>query len=116
MPAVNLGAIDLNLLVVLDAVLRERSATKAAAKLHVTQSAVSNALRRLRAIFNDALVVRTAYGFIPTPRAEALAPSLAALLRDTERLFATPEAAQARPRTFTIACTDAIGISLIPKI
>lgn len=116
MPDINLSAIDLNLLVVLDAVLRERSATKAAAKLHVTQSAVSNALRRLRALFHDELVVRTAYGFIPTARAEALAPSLTALLRDTERLFATPEAVRARPRTFTIACTDAIGISLVPRI
>ena len=67
MTDVNLANVDLNLLVVLDAVLSERSATKAAAKLHVTQSAVSNALRRLRTLFDDELVVRTAYGFIPTP-------------------------------------------------
>lgn len=51
MRQVNLAAVDLNLLVVVDAVLRERSATLAAARLHLTQSAVSNALRRARALF-----------------------------------------------------------------
>jgi DNA-binding transcriptional LysR family regulator len=115
MPPVNLGTVDLNLLVVLDAVLRERSATKAAATLHVTQSAVSNALRRLRALFDDALVVRTAFGFVLTPRAEALAPKLRALLSETEKLLA-PGEGHDKPRTFTLACTDAISVSLVPGI
>jgi DNA-binding transcriptional LysR family regulator len=116
MSSVNLGSIDLNLLVVLDAVLQDRSATKAATRLHVTQSAVSNALRRLRVLFDDELVVRTAYGFVPTPRATALAPALRALLMDTERLLASSESQVERPRTFTIASTDAIGVALVPSL
>jgi DNA-binding transcriptional LysR family regulator len=117
MPDVNLAAVDLNLLVVLDAVLAERSATKAAATLHVTQSAVSNALRRLRSMFDDALVIRTAYGFVPTPRAQALAPSLRALLADTEKLLSSADDSHSqRPRSFMLACTDAIGVSLVPGL
>src|SRR5215470_117384 len=81
--AVNLSSIDLNLFLVLHAVLEERSATRAAARLHVTQSAVSNALARLRELLGNPLVVRSGRGLVPTPRAEELAP----LLREaTERL------------------------------
>src|SRR5262245_65238063 len=80
---VNLSALDLNLFLVLHTVLEERSATRAAARLHVTQSAVSNALARLRELLGDPLVVRRGRGLVPTPRAEELAP----LLREaTERL------------------------------
>src|SRR5215467_562556 len=80
---VNLSAVDVNLFLVLHAVLEERSATRAAARLHVTQSAVSNALARLRVLLGDALVVRSGRGLVPTPRAEELVP----LLRDVaERL------------------------------
>src|SRR5689334_12725703 len=81
--SVNLSAVDLNLFLVLHTVLEERSATKAAARLNVTQSAVSNALARLRELLGDPLVVRSGRGLAPTPRAEQLRP----LLRDaTERL------------------------------
>src|SRR5690242_2004836 len=81
--SVNLSSVDLNLFLVLHAVLEERSATRAAARLHVTQSAVSNALSRLRELLGDPLVVRHGRGLVPTPRAEELAP----LLREaTERL------------------------------
>src|SRR5581483_10445513 len=80
---VNLSAIDLNLFLVLHAVLEERSATRAAARLHVTQSAVSNALARLRQLLGDPLVVRHGRGLVPTPRAEQLAP----LLRDVADRF-----------------------------
>ncbi|WP_224369569.1 helix-turn-helix domain-containing protein [Hyalangium versicolor] len=76
----NLSAIDLNLFVVLHAVLAERSATRAAARLHVTQSAVSNALARPRRVLGDPLVVRTRRGLSPTPRALALQPQLEAAL------------------------------------
>jgi DNA-binding transcriptional LysR family regulator len=80
---VNLSSIDLNLFLVLYAVLEERSATRAAARLNVTQSAVSNALSRLRRLLGDPLVVRNGRGLAPTPRAEELEP----LLREaTERL------------------------------
>jgi DNA-binding transcriptional LysR family regulator len=68
----NVMDLDLNLLRVLDAVLRERSVTVAAARLGLTQPAVSNALARLRAAFGDALFVRTPSGMAPTPFARDL--------------------------------------------
>jgi DNA-binding transcriptional LysR family regulator len=69
----NIGALDLNLLRVFDAVLRERSVTAAAAQLALTQPAVSNALARLRAAFDDPLFLRTPQGMEPTPFARELA-------------------------------------------
>jgi len=73
---VNLASVDLNLLVVLDAVLEERSATKAAARLHLTQPTVSNALARLRVLLGDPLLVRSGRGLSPTPAAIAIQPRL----------------------------------------
>src|SRR4051812_48866541 len=69
----NVRDVDLNLVRVFDAVLRERGVTPAAASLGLTQPAVSNALARLRAIFGDALFVRTAGGMDATPFARELA-------------------------------------------
>jgi len=69
----NVQAIDLNLLRVFDAVLRDRSVTAAARHLGLTQPAVSNALSRLRALFDDALFVRTPAGMDATPFARELA-------------------------------------------
>ncbi|MCA9688355.1 MAG: LysR family transcriptional regulator [Myxococcales bacterium] len=117
MSDVNLSAMDLNLLVVVDAVLRERSATLAAARLHLTQSAVSNALGRARAVFGDPLVVRNGRGFALTPRAEAMRPQLEELLARVRGLL--DEAArgpETTTRRFTIACTDAIGWVLLPRL
>ena len=73
----NLSSLDLNLFAVLHVVLEERSATRAAKRLHVTQSAVSNAIARLRTVLGDPLVVRSGRGLTPTPRAEQLAPLVA---------------------------------------
>src|SRR5262245_8941310 len=69
----NVQDVDLNLLRVFDAVLRERGVTPAAARLGLTQPAVSNALARLRALFGDALFVRTAAGMDATPFARGVA-------------------------------------------
>jgi len=114
---VNLSAIDLNLFLVLHAVLEERSATRAAARLHVTQSAVSNALARLRQLLGDPLVVRSGRGLVPTPRAEQLAP----LLREaTERIALAIDqrgfVAEESTRTFTIAMADSHQASEVPRI
>jgi DNA-binding transcriptional LysR family regulator len=72
----DIGRTDLTLLVVLDALLEERSVTRAAVRLAVTQPTVSGMLVRLRKLFDDPLFVRTQRGLLPTPRAQALAPSL----------------------------------------
>jgi DNA-binding transcriptional LysR family regulator len=116
--AMNLSAIDLNLLAVLHAVLEERSATRAAKRLHVTQSAVSNALARLRAVVGDPLVVRNGRGIVPTPRAQQLAPAIAEAMAKLEtaldrgRAFVPEESA----RTFTFAASDNNQIHDVPLI
>jgi DNA-binding transcriptional LysR family regulator len=117
MTEINLGSLDLNLLVVLDAVLQERSATRAAARLHVTQSAISSELRRLRGVFDDPLMVRTKHGFVPTERAESLGPALERILREARALLSPIERDPARSaRVFRVAATDAIGVVLLPLL
>jgi DNA-binding transcriptional LysR family regulator len=69
---VNIASIDLNLLVAFEALLDERGVSRAAARVGLSQPAMSNALARLRALFGDPLFQRTAGGMIPTPRAEQL--------------------------------------------
>src|SRR5882724_8005330 len=71
--APRLGAIDLNLLVVFDAIMRERSVTRAGQRLGLSQPAISHALIRLRHMLKDELFVRGPTGMMPTPRAEQLA-------------------------------------------
>ena len=114
---INLATVDLNLLVVLDALLEARSATKAATRLGLTQSAVSNNLRRLRELFEDPLMVRNAYGFVPTARAVALGPELRALLGSARALIARPTVDPAHSRrVFTVAAVDAVGVVLLPHL
>ena len=80
-PAPNFRTLDLNLLRVFDEVMAERSLTRAARNLALTQPAVSNALRRLRDALGDELVRRSGQGMEPTPRATALWPQVRAALR-----------------------------------
>lgn len=105
---VNITRIDLNLLPVLHAVLSERSATGAAKRLHVTQSAVSNALARLRHVLGDPLLVRSARGLVPTPRALALQPGLEEIMGSLRTLVSEPETFHpaTTTREFSIACAD----------
>lgn len=115
---VNIGALDLNRLRVLHTVLELRSVTRAAAALHVTPAAVSNALAQLREDFGDPLVVRSGRGLALTPRAEELAPILAAAMAAIAKVTEVPakfDPAQTT-RTFTIACSDAEQLSEIPRI
>ena len=67
---------DLNLLVAFDALLEERSVTRAAQRLNVTQSAMSASLKRLRESFQDSLLVPSGRAMVPTPAALALAPKV----------------------------------------
>src|SRR6201990_1662074 len=79
-PAMKLGAIDLNLLVVFDAVMRERNVTRAGQRLALSQPAMSHALPRPRHMLKDKLFVRSPKGMVPTPRAEQLALPVRAAL------------------------------------
>lgn len=113
-----LSSVDLNLLYVLHVVLEEGSATRAAERLHVTQSAVSNSLARLRDLLEDPLVVRSGRGLVPTPRAEELAPVLAATIERLEGVVARPQSFDPKTtrRRFTLACGDNHEISDLPII
>src|SRR4051794_36525007 len=79
-PRVKLGAIDLNLLVVFDAVMQERNVTRAGQRLGLSQPAMSHALTRLRHMLKDDLFIRSPKGMLPTPRAEQLALPVRAAL------------------------------------
>ncbi len=82
---------DLNLLVALQILLEERNVTRAAERLSVSQPALSKTLQKLRDAFEDELFTRTAHGLIPTPRAEALAKELPALLQSVEHVLGSDE-------------------------
>ena len=110
----NIRKIDLNLLVVLDALLDERNVTRAAARLGYTQPTISGMLTRLRDLLGDPLFVRTQRGLLATPRAEVLAVPLKQLLADSQRLVARsvfdPASAEA---TFRISSNDYIQHALL---
>lgn len=84
----DLRNIDLNLLVVFEALIQERNVTRAAHKLAVGQPAVSNALGRLRCLFNDPLFTRSGRTMEPTPRALSVAQLLGPALDSVRRAIA----------------------------
>ncbi|MHC5654185.1 LysR family transcriptional regulator [Stappia sp. ICDLI1TA098] len=84
----NISSVDLNLLVAFDALISERNVTRAARRVGLTQPAMSNALARLRALFDDELFVRSGRGMEPTARAQTLAPLLNDALRRIEQALA----------------------------
>jgi len=114
----NIAAVDLNLLHVLHAVLAEKSATRAARRLHVTQSAVSNALSRLRHVFGDPLLVRNARGLSPTPRARQLQPQLESVMRSLGALMQVGSGFDptSTTREFSLACADYCTTILGPAL
>ena len=114
----NLRTIDLNLLPVLEAVYAERSLTRASETLHITQPAVSNALARLRAHFEDPLFVREGRGVKPTAMADALMPAVRDAL---DRLRAGLEQRSTfepsrSTRVFNISARDAGAFILAPDM
>lgn len=111
----NLGGLDLNLLVALDALLSERSVTRAAQRVGLSQPGMSNALARLRRLFDDPLLVRQGAALVPTTRAEALAVPVRealALIRGALDAPARFDPATAR-RTFRLSCSDYSVLMLI---
>ena len=83
----NIALVDLNLLVVFDAVIREKNVTRAAKRIGMTQPAVSNALNRLRHLAKDDLFIRTAEGVVPTARAISLGPPIRQAINLVETAF-----------------------------
>lgn len=110
--------LDLNLLVSLDALLREAHVSRAAARLEMSQSAMSLALSKLRALFDDPLLIKTGSGLVPTSRAEELAPRVEEALRHIDRLLLSRQAfepAKARD-TITLIVTDYIDFVVMPTV
>ena len=110
-----LSGVDLNLLTVLDVLLRERSVTRAARELGLSQPATSNALARLRELFSDPLFVRTRGGMTPTTRALALeSPLRDALARLAHTLSSASDFDPATSRReFVLAATDYVQFVLL---
>jgi DNA-binding transcriptional LysR family regulator len=112
--AVKLGAIDLNLLVVFDAVMQERNVTRAGERLGLSQPAMSHALTRLRHMLKDDLFIRSPKGMLPTPRAEQLAVPVRMALDGLQQSL---EPAQFDPskaaRTFRIAVDNYAAVVLV---
>lgn len=114
---VSISTLDLNLMLVLHTVLTERNVARAAERLHVTPSAVSNSLARLRDVLHDPLVTRKGRGIVPTPRALELAPVLSRSIRDIE-VAIQPTAFDAKhcARTFTLAVADLGQLIWVPTL
>ena len=116
--AVNLGRIDLNLLVYLDALLRERSVTRAAARIGIGQSSMSHNLARLRELFGDELLTRGPDGMRLTPRAMALLEPLKTLLAQVEALVSRDQTFDPATavRTFSFGLPDSMEILILPAL
>lgn len=114
----NLNRFDLNLLVALDMLLTERSVTRAADRLCVTQPALSGSLQKLRYHFDDALLVRVGREMELTPKARALIEPVRAALLNVEKALetqATFDAATAE-RTFRLAMSDYCVMIYLPHV
>lgn len=108
----------LRLLGALDALLSERNVTRAAARLHLSQSAMSGTLAQLRVFFNDPLLVRVGRDLELTARAREMLPLVRDALAGVDRLFETQRAFDpaALTRQFRIAVSDSVGQLLVPGL
>lgn len=114
----NINTLDLNLLLVLDALQRTHSVTLAGEQLCISQSGVSNALRRLRDAFGDELFVRTDSGMMATPLAESMAEPIRAALQQIRQTIENRGCFDAANSTrhFRLALSDVGQMSLLPSL
>lgn len=114
----NLAKLDLNLLVYLEVLLRERNVTRAAEQLNITQPAMSNGLKRLRTMLGDPILVRTSSGMEPTEYATEIQPLLRAFIANAEEIVHnkdTFDAARSN-RVFRIMASDYAESTLLPAV
>jgi DNA-binding transcriptional LysR family regulator len=115
---IDLEAINVNLLVALNALFSERSVTRAGKKIGIAQSSMSHALSTLREIFDDPLLVRSPEGMIPTPRGEQLEAPLREALEQLRKAIEVPkefEPARASAR-FSVASDEIQQVILLPRL
>lgn len=110
--------LDLNLLVLLDALLEERSVTAAARRLNLSQPATSSALARLRDYFGDELLQQSGRNMLPTAHALSLQPLIREVLGDVERLVAASSGFDpaTSDRTFRLVGSDYIFMTLVAPL
>lgn len=114
----DIRSLDIGMLRTFDALMRERSVSRAAARLFLSQPAVSASLNRLRDVFDDPLFTRTGHGVLPTARAQALAPQVKKVLADIASLLEgeqgfDPATSQ---RIFRIAGSDHASHLVLPGL
>ncbi len=114
----NLRHLDFTMLIAFDLLMSELNVSRAAEKMFVTQSAMSQILQRLRQQFEDPLLVRTTTGMKPTERALELVEPVRALLREVEQVFTgSPQFDPATSRErFTLAGSDYIEFVVLPRL
>jgi len=115
---VDLKSIDVNLLVALDALLSERNVTEAGKKVGIAQSSMSHALGRLRELFGDPLLVRSAGRMIPTPLAERIEGPLRSALENLGKAIQVPMGFDPSVASATLRlATDAVQqVVLLPRV
>jgi len=115
---VDIRKVDLNLLVALDALLAERSVSRAALRLHLSQPATSALLARLRDLFGDPLLMRSARGMLPTPRALELLGPVRAVLHEIDAIVQPQSAFDPAKAvyTFTLSASDYVEYTLLPAL
>ncbi len=118
MKSINLATVDLNLLVAFEALLEQRSVTKAAQQLQIGQPAMSAALNRLRVLFGDELFVRLGRQMQPTLKAQAIAPGILAALQQIRQTVTTSQVFEpiSSDRTFTLGSSDYTSFVMVPPL
>lgn len=113
-----LARTDLNLLLVFDLLFEEQNAGRAAARLNLSPSAISHALRRLRALLDDPLFLPTSKGMVPSDRARALAPAVREIVERVQGVLAetTGFDPSTAVRRFRIGAPDAAISVMVPKL
>jgi DNA-binding transcriptional LysR family regulator len=116
-PQVNLAGIDLNLLVALDALLRERNVSVAAGRVGLSQPAMSRSLGRLRALFEDELLVRSSAGYVLTRLGEHLGADLPQVMAGLRSLLGSAGTLAGNGRTpLTLAMPDHQSLALLQTL
>ncbi len=114
----DIRSLDLNLLVVFDAMLEHQNVTKAGDSIKLSQPAMSAAVSRLRELFDDPLFVRTRQGMAPTPKAQALSPSVRQVVQTIRGDILQPK--EFNPllsdRTFTLVTPDIAEVNFLPRL
>jgi len=116
--SINLRNFDLNLLVCFDALMSERNVSKAAEKVFLSQSGMSHALSRLRALLDDPVLMRTEQGMMPTPRALEMEVPVREMLNRINRTIYAPTAFAplTSDRKFVLYCTEYFECLVMPKL